>query len=271
MTTHHHNNNTTIPTPENTHTGMVRTINHSQIETILELSLPFLGEKDLVLVSMTCKHLYNHHWLYAYNFVVQKYPPFQGEGRPTTSMEPVMHLPPRIVIIPEYEPENFGPGNNAFPVPLSRQPQFHYNPRHLDTFESLSFMDKTKALKQYVAKFEAWISALIARRAEGQETFINNLFALLGERIGLPQDPMVRNFACLLTRIGDLFRDLNNYPFFQDEATIVFCCFLEKVIHENSHYWYQMDHDNARLMIVFLEHAGLLYAARMGQILLANY
>jgi len=266
MTTHHlnNNNNTTIPTPENTHAGMVRTINPSQGETILELILPFLGELELALVSMTNKRILDLHWKYMYNIVVQNYPPFQLEGpRPSVEQmdKAVMYLPPRIVVVPDYEPDNFGPGNNAFPVPLSGQPEVHYDPRHtMDTFESLSLMDKTKALKKYGAKVETWYSSLTAHRAEEQETFMHTIFAIIEAANMLPRDPMARDALLLLNRADDLFRDLNNYPFFlqclnEHEATMVKLCFFEKVINET------VDHrphcGNARQLMMCLQCLGI--------------
>ncbi|CAJ1952006.1 unnamed protein product [Cylindrotheca closterium] len=134
----HHNNSTTIPTP--IPNGMNYIVDPNRGETLIELSLPFLGEEtDLGNVALANKHIRDCHWYYLYVCISQKYPTFQLEGlRPLEEQREKadMCLPPCIVVDPNFAPKTFQPGNNTFPVPLPRQPKILYDPRCIGAFES---------------------------------------------------------------------------------------------------------------------------------------
>lgn len=209
----------------------------SQGETILLLILPFLQKNQLVTMSTVNKHLHGNSWRHLYNHMVLNYPLVPLEGSTPSNPEMVvMHLPPRIVLLPSFSPEMLRPSaTRIFPVSASEQPQIHSHPRESEAFGSMTWSEKGKAIAEYVKKVDLWFSSVTAHRAEEHETFVNdtNDFAVSH---GQPVQEMI----LVLGRTIVLNRDLETYPFClqglnEDEIAKVKLCFYERIIKETVH------------------------------------
>jgi len=113
-------------------------------------------------------------------------------------------------------------------MPKSQQPEIHCDPRITDSFGSMTWSEKTKAIWEYAAKVEFWFSSVTTPRAEEHKAFAVSAMAM-------EQGRPVQDMICVLCQGLVLNRDLENYPFFlqclnQDEASKVKVCFYERII-----------------------------------------